>query len=286
MSAKHTHTVKLQECLLSPLQALVNVSFNAKGSLEVKSEVKSLCVDDSYELVTLDVVDMFTNMPTQWVYGIIDDKHSVIQRYTSIPLHLFMALLKFALKFSNVFKHRGQVYIQGKGLPMGGKLSTVISCLIMDRMFQNIFNGLLLDDILWFKKFVDDCVFLIKKAIVNEFLQKCNSVHDDLKFTIGRSEGGSIQYLDLNLIVVGRIILTKWHLKPISSGRILNYLSNHHPKIIRNVALQFLIRILSLSDKSFHGSVIKQGTDLLKLNAYPRWYIDKVLAIAVKAYKA
>lgn len=107
-------------------------------------------------------------------------------------------------------------------------------------------------------------------------------MHEGLKFTMNRSQGKSVNYLDLSLNVSDEKVLINWYRKPISSGRMLNYLSNHHPKVIRNVATQFFVRILNLSDKSYRRSVIDQGINLLRLNCYPRWYIEIVLTDAVK----
>lgn len=282
VSARHSHTSKLQGCLLHPLQSLVNEKFNARNSFEVKSEIVNLWVEDTYDFVTLDVVDMFTNIPVTLIYDIIRDQYHVLKLFTTIPLNLILALLKFALKFSNVFKYDGRIYIQGKGLPMGGKLSTVISCLIMDHLFKAAFKLFLFDDVLWFKKFVDDCIFLVKKSVINDLLEKCNAMHNDLKFTMSGSGDGSISYLDLSLSLIDNRVLTRWYKKPISSGRILNYLSNHPPKMIKNVVLQFLKRILSLSGDTSRDSVINEGIKLLRQNSYPRWYIENLLSIAMR----
>lgn len=281
VSAQHSHTVKLQECLLRPLQALVNVSFNAKNSFAVKKEADGLWFDDSYDFITLDVVDMFTNIPVQLIYDILSDKSRALGSFTSVPLRLFVVLLKFALRFSNVFKRGDCVYVQSRGLPMGGKLSTVVSCLIMDNMFRVIFVDLPLGDVLWFKKFVDDCVVLLKKDVIENFVMKCNAMNDGLEFTMKRSVDGSISYLDLSLEISDRRIVTRWYQKPISSGRFLNYLSNHRPSAVKNVALQFFVRILSLSDESHRVSIINKGIEILKLNCYPRWFIDRALEAAI-----
>ena len=72
------------------------------------------------------------------------------------------------------------------------------------------------------------------------------------------------------LILVGII-------KPTSSGRILNFNSNHplHQKI--NVITNLLKRSLNLSSSKFHSENIKKVRNILFNNAYPKFIVNDVI---------
>lgn len=64
-------------------------------------------------------------------------------------------------------------------------------------------------------------------------------------------------------------IITDWYMKPIASGRMINYHSSHPPNMIRNVAISFAKRVLSLSHPSFHSKNICRIEDILSRNSFP-----------------
>ena len=67
----------------------------------------------------------------------------------------------------------------------------------------------------------------------------------------------------MTLIRTDKQILTNWIQKPTASGRILNFNSNHHIQLKKNIIFNLIDRSILLSDKKFHKNNIKLITNLL-----------------------
>lgn len=76
---------------------------------------------------------------------------------------------------------------------------------------------------------------------------KFNSFHRRLQFTYEKEVDGKIPFLDMLIIKEDGILKTKWYSKPMASGRVLNYKSNHVNSMKVNVAFGFVKRVLELS---------------------------------------
>lgn len=74
------------------------------------------------------------------------------------------------------------------------------------------------------------------------------------------------------------IIETDWYQKPISSGRLLNYLSRHSTKMKLNIINNLIFRVFKLSNKKFHKFNEAKIKHILKANNYPVNLIQKCLS--------
>ena len=69
--------------------------------------------------------------------------------------------------------------------------------------------------------------------------------------------------------------MTDWYIKPTSSGRLINYHSNHPLQQKINIVYNLVDRAVLLSDKKFHRKNLKIVTTLLENNNYPRRFIKQ-----------
>lgn len=100
-----------------------------------------------------------------------------------------------------------------------------------------------------------------------------NGIENRIQFTYELEENSSIPFLDM---IVHRNIMddhgqfhTNWYMKPIASGRLLNFNSIHPLNQRIGTAVGLINRILSLSDNKYYQSNVKVINELLRRNDYP-----------------
>ena len=89
---------------------------------------------------------------------------------------------------------------QTSDLSMGGKLSGILSYIYMSQIESEIIAPLLKSKkIEYYRRYVDDCLIVANKNIVDETFYKLNNYTKTLKFTIENMEKNSLNFLDCNL---------------------------------------------------------------------------------------
>lgn len=80
------------------------------------------------------------------------------------------------------------------------------------------------------KMYVEDFITAIPLAMEDAVLSTFNVYNASLQFTIELEINGKLPFLDILLVRkrLGGTISTEWYMKPTSSGRILNYYSDHY----------------------------------------------------------
>ena len=183
----------------------------------------SLRHDD--QLVSLDVVSLFTNIPLDLTIDIISHNWNRISSNTSFSKEEFITGIKFIL-FSTYFKFGNKIYKQTFGSPMGSPISPIIASITMSEIERKALNLLSFKPTFYYR-YVDDIILAVPENELNSILNKFNSIHNRLQFTIEISTNGRINFLDTTLIKNNNVILFNWYQKPSYSGRYLNYFSQH-----------------------------------------------------------
>lgn len=113
-------------------------------------------------------------------------------------------------------------------------------------------------------------------------MDKLNSFHQSIKFTVEEEIDQKITYLDLLLIKDDSgNIKYKWHSKATSSNKLLNFLSSHPYHQKYNTAFNFLNRALKLTLSDFHNETIQTVKNLLIENSYPKKLVKKIIHRAI-----
>lgn len=81
---------------------------------------------EHYELISLDVVSLFTNIPLDLAIAGIRERWRLISSNTNIPLEQFVLALKLVLN-STCFTFNRKIYKQTFGISMNSPLSPIIS---------------------------------------------------------------------------------------------------------------------------------------------------------------
>jgi hypothetical protein len=110
---------------------------------------------------------------------------------------------------------------------------------------------------------------------VDDLLKAFNGFNQHIKFAIELENDRKLPFLDLLLSVSDDgTITTSWYMKPIASGRCLNFLSCHPRSQKLNTAQGVIYRILSLSTRKESPEVKNQIHSVLRKNNYPTRLIN------------
>lgn len=265
---------KISKYMVTILNNIVNKDYNVKNSLELKNCIKDMRIAEDYQLVSFDVISLFTNIPIDIVLELIDKKWNEIKKHTDIPLHQFRKLLEVILIEGNYFKCNDKFYSQSFGLAMGVPLAPVLANIVLDDLITTSLRKIP-KKVKIVKKYVDDFFIIAHKNIVSNILDVFNSYHPRIKFTVELEADSQINYLDMRIIREDKKLKFDVYRKEISSLRLLNYIS-YHPELQKlNVVDAFISRTLTISDREFQDKNIVEITEVLKKNNYPIKLIKK-----------
>ncbi|XP_044759503.1 uncharacterized protein LOC123317202 [Coccinella septempunctata] len=229
ISSINTPTSKLSTYISDILTRYLSTTrgrYYVRDTFSFAESVSDLQLPNDYVLISLDVVSLFSNIPVQLAVSAIEKRWDEIKLHTSIPKDRFIAIVRFLFS-SCYFVFGGDFYMQILGSPMGSDLSQPIAEIIMDFLLDCILAGIPFE-IPLIKRFVDDLLCAVPKDQVAYTLERFNEQHQSIQFTLEEETNGGVPFLDTMVMRTpeNRIILD-WYRKPTSSGRYLNYFSNH-----------------------------------------------------------
>ena len=117
-----------------------------------------------------------------------------------IPKKIFENFLKLIFTEFTSFQTKIGYYKQTSGLSMGGKLSGILSNIYMSHIENEIIVPLLKNkEIEYYRRYVDDCLIVANKNIIDQTFQNLNNYTKSLKFTIENMENNSLNFLDCKI---------------------------------------------------------------------------------------
>jgi len=152
---------------------------------------------DKFDYVSLDVISLFANVPTNIALESISNRWSQIYRGTKIPKSEFLNAIKIILD-STFFKFNNKIYKQNFGTPMGSPLSPIIADIVMQDLEKKALEGLK-KEIPFYYRYVDDILTAIPRQRTTELLDSFNSLHPRMQFTI-EIGGNRLNFLDATII--------------------------------------------------------------------------------------
>jgi hypothetical protein len=194
------HLSMFLQKLLQPL-----ISQSTFSSDEIMSSIKSIDTEilslRRYP-ISLDVENMFHNIPRQ---GAIE---CLKQRITESGLNMCsirgndIANLVSICIATNHFKHQNNLYVQLTGLPMGNRLSGILSELFMQKVQNDTYRTFTTPPPTY--RYVDDLlIFTTGEEEAQNIYNMFNSNPYNIKFTIELPTNGVIPYLDFKISVTG-----------------------------------------------------------------------------------
>lgn len=280
VSTINSPSYKLSKLLATILRkSFGKPKYNLKNSAQFVKRIRGKRIKPGNRLLSFDVVNCFTNIPTNLAMEIIERRFDEIQKHTSIPKALFMELLDFCLHENNFFVYNNTFYRQIKGLFMGSSIAPILVELVLEDTVDSTIEAIpeAQKPEFWFS-FVDDHVTSIPEDQVDDVLDKLNSKHPSVQFTSEIEENSRLNYLDVTIVRTNENgLITDWYCKPMATNRILNYFSAHPQQMIENVASNLVKKVLSLSHRSFHKENLGKINKILHDNNFPSRVIDKII---------
>jgi len=188
-----------------------------KNSSQLLKKLTNLYVLDECCLASFDVVSLFTNVSTDMVLEIIEEKWSYIEVHTNFPLSEFILSTRFVLQCT-YFHFNNKFYKQTFGTFMGSP-QPVVADLMLQKLESTIFNNLMYKPIFYYR--YDDIALSVPLSQLNSLLDEFNSFHPRLNFTVEMGGGGDrLNFLDLTIIRKDNGLIFDWFRKPTFSGRL------------------------------------------------------------------
>ena len=270
-------TYKLSSFLAKILSKIVGKSrYHTIDSWQFCKEVRRFQIpDESMRLISLDVISLFTNVPTDLALEVLYLRWNEIKQHTSINRDEFLQAVKFVLE-ANVFSFNGVFYKQIFGTAMGSPISPVIANLVMERL-EMVPLSKLPFQLSFYKRYVDDIITCIRMEDLQMLLDTFNSFHTRLQFTCEIEKDSCLSFLDTIVIRKSDKLITNWFHKPSWSGRYINFFSAHPMQHKIGLIKGLRDRAILLSDPEYRPANLLLIKDTLKRNGYPSEMISAVI---------
>ena len=251
-----------------------NSKYSLKDSKQLTADVQKLHLAQNDIMISLDVVNLFTNIPIEKTMKIIENKLNSDKELSlrcKIPVPEIMNLIMLCMK-STTFTFNGKCYSQKSGAPMGSNLSPVIAEALISSIFEESISTFT-NKPKFLRFFVDDSFLIINKRFANNFLKHINKVAEKfktIKFTIEYETSSKLPFLDLLVERKSNKLKTTVYRKPTHSNRYLNFRSHHSFQDKKSVIRTLVHRAFThCSDDNDRGKELTDLHNILVQNDYP-----------------
>jgi hypothetical protein len=248
-----------------------------ESTFEFLTLVKPFSYPQNYQLASLDVENLFTNVP---VYDTIDIilkhvYHHPIFAPPSIPKLTLKELLILCTTKTPFRNFAGDLFLQTDGVMMGSSLGPSFANFYMCELENKIFEQYPEKAPLVYARYVDDIFVMVDDAIKLTELKNLFECHSVLKFTFEKEKNDQLAFLDVLVKRHESELLTSVHVKSTNSGECINYNGICPERYKTGVIKCLLHRAFQISSnwEIFHLEInrIKQ---LLTNNNFPMSIID------------
>lgn len=269
-------TYQLSKMYSRILKNVVGKTYRSiKNSFELAKKLRRVRLPKNHVLISLDVVSLFTKIPSELIYAAIHKKWNTIKKFTSLPKEEFLEGLKIVIE-NCCFQFEGTFYKQIFGAPMGSPSSPVFADLVLEILEDVVINKLGFR-LPFFWRYVDDILTAVPEDKVDQILKAFNDYNPHVQFTIEKESNQKISFLELDIIRDGCSIKLDWYHKPSWSGRYMNF-ESHLPLTYKKNTVSLLTeKILVLSDPEFHEKNFQLLRNTLNSNGYPSKLTEDII---------
>ena len=283
-SSINSPNYQVSKYLANVLKHLRSNQYSVNNSSEFKKFIQSQTVQPDEEIVSFDVISLFTSIPVKLALQVVDSKLRSDDKWqdnTNLTHGQLMSLLKFVLN-NSYFVFEETHYHQIFGCAMGSPVSAVIAELVMEHI-ETIALQTSPVKPRWWRRYVDDANACIKTDKLEAFHSHLNSIDPDIQFTVERpstnSGKSSIPFLDTCLTVPRNSHSKpeiKVYRKPTHTDKYLPFDSHHPAKHKRSVVTTLMRRAEAIPTKPALCAAEKSHVrEVLKLNGYNDNFIDR-----------
>ena len=227
------------------------------------------------KLVSLDIVSLFTNVPTQDVINFIGRKIDSGDIVVPIPKHSFIELIELCVN-NNVFQFQNEFYRQKFGISMGSPLSPVLANLYMEYFESELLPSITPQPILWYR-YVDDIIALWPNdKDFDAFFDQVNNLAPSIKFTTEWEVEGSMPFLDTRIHRSSAGFHFSIYRKPTHSNQYIHWFSWHSESVKRSSLFSLFLRAYRICDSPYLEPEINFIYNAFENSGFPRHIIDSV----------
>eukprot|EP00745_Piridium_sociabile_P015908 TRINITY_DN23717_c1_g1_i4.p1 TRINITY_DN23717_c1_g1~~TRINITY_DN23717_c1_g1_i4.p1 ORF type:complete len:920 (-),score=175.07 TRINITY_DN23717_c1_g1_i4:31-2790(-) len=229
------------------------------------------------QLVTIDVVSLYTNIPQQDMVEAIKDLMGCHPLPDCPPMNKTLNVVNHVLT-NNFFNFEGQTYKQKSGTAMGTPMAPTVANIFMGRLEAKLLENspVRIEEDVW-KRFIDDILILWTRSQkdLDQFTTYINSIHPTIKFTI-RNSKTSLPFLDILITIEDGYLTSSLFVKSTDTKAYLPYNSSHPRHCVNGIpSSQFLqLRRLCSNDEDFERQCNTMANNFKK-RSYPEWAIKK-----------
>ena len=236
-----TATYKLSKYLATFLSPLTKSTYTVSNTTNFVSKLKTDHIPDGYMMLSLDVENLFTNVPLEDTIDIIINKiyreKLLKTKITKIEMRKLLLLCTREVHFT----FNGALYKQTGGVAMGSPLGPVLANIFMCELENNLVPKLNKELYGW-KRFVDDIFTYADPKYILNIITALNGFHPNIKFKYEFEKDRKIPFLDVLIIrTEENQIETTVYRKPTNTNIYVNW-NSYAPINWKYVTAQILIK--------------------------------------------
>jgi hypothetical protein len=156
-----------------------------RNSIHLMNDLQTIPISDSTTLASSDITDIYTNIPTGEIPGIISEICHNLTTPTQTTTEI-LTLTQIILD-RNYFRFQNQTYKQTTGLAVGAPTSSVFFEPYLQYMEHKTFHQILQNHkIIGYFRYVDDILMIFDQTTtdINQVLKEFNTATPSLQFTM------------------------------------------------------------------------------------------------------
>ena len=274
-----TATYELSKYLASLLKPIAKSRFTIDSTKDFVHKIRKQKIKDNYEMISFDVVSLFTSVPLDFTIDLILKKvYDEKLIATKLNREELEKLLQLCTKEMH-FQYDGKIYRQVNGVAMGSPLGPVLANIFMVELEKSLVPTMQDEVALWFR-YVDDTFTFVKKGCIDQVLMRLNGFHESIKFTFEKESGSTIAFLDVKASRTrDGSFITDIHRKRTDTNIYLNWKS-FAPRPWKIGTLKGLIRrafVICSTQQLQRKEVNFLKNVFIKINGYPSKVVNKVV---------
>jgi hypothetical protein len=199
---KNAPAYKIVKILSKSLQTYIPLPYiyNVKNSSHLINDLRDIPYNKNLRLASLDIANMYTNIPTSELVTIIDT--ACQSNYIENNLkHNIIMLIKTIIE-QNSFQFCGKMYIQSEDLAVGDPTSSILSEFYLQYLESTKIYELLTDHSIEGYFWYTDLILIVyneSKTNTDHILECFNKITPSLQFTVERETDHRINFLDVTI---------------------------------------------------------------------------------------
>ena len=225
-------------------------------------------------LVTADVVVLYPSIPLNEGLEVLRKQLNAFDN-KSVPTEDLVKMAEFVLK-NNYFEFNSSFKHQISGTAIGTKFAPPYACIFMNYIEREFLKNEQIQPWIWFR-YIDDIFFIwtASEKGLDEFLNRLNSFHPNLRFTHERSRE-SLNFLDVIVKIQQGEFVTDLYYKSTDRHQYLHFDSCHASHTKTSIVYSQALRMKRICSRRSDLIVnINKLKDWFRERGYPEEIVNK-----------